>query len=179
MSLIPWTSPRSWITGEVLTAALLNLHLRDNLLFAGEPPRARVRLTTTKTNIPGGSTVDVAPVTVDEDTAGAVNATNGTFTVPAGAGGLYLITARMRSDNASGTNGAGLLRISLNGGLGQQPALIQQAGANTVETTGATMLRLVAADIVKLQFTASGTTANLSGVSNSYNTGFEITRLTV
>lgn len=27
-----WTNPRTWLTGEVLTAALLNTHLRDNLL---------------------------------------------------------------------------------------------------------------------------------------------------
>lgn len=27
-----WTAPRSWVVGEVLTAALLNTHLRDNLL---------------------------------------------------------------------------------------------------------------------------------------------------
>ena len=26
-----WTSPRTWIAGEVLSAALLNTHLRDNL----------------------------------------------------------------------------------------------------------------------------------------------------
>ena len=30
-----WTSPRSWIAGEVVTAALLNSHLRDNLLAIG------------------------------------------------------------------------------------------------------------------------------------------------
>jgi len=30
-----WTSPRSWISGEVVTAALLNTHLRDNLLAIG------------------------------------------------------------------------------------------------------------------------------------------------
>lgn len=26
-----WTTPRTWVAGEVLTAALLNTHLRDNL----------------------------------------------------------------------------------------------------------------------------------------------------
>lgn len=26
-----WTSPRTWVTGELVTAALLNTHLRDNL----------------------------------------------------------------------------------------------------------------------------------------------------
>ncbi len=27
-----WTSPRTWVAGEVVTAALLNTHLKDNLL---------------------------------------------------------------------------------------------------------------------------------------------------
>jgi hypothetical protein len=30
-----WTAPRTWVTSEVVTAALLNTHLRDNLLWAG------------------------------------------------------------------------------------------------------------------------------------------------
>lgn len=28
-----WTAPRTWVVGEILTAALLNTHLRDNLLY--------------------------------------------------------------------------------------------------------------------------------------------------
>jgi hypothetical protein len=27
-----WTAPRTWVTGEVVTAALLNTHVRDNLV---------------------------------------------------------------------------------------------------------------------------------------------------
>jgi len=27
-----WTAPRTWVTGEVVTAALMNTHVRDNLL---------------------------------------------------------------------------------------------------------------------------------------------------
>lgn len=30
MSVI-WTTPRTWVTGELVTAALLNTHLRDNM----------------------------------------------------------------------------------------------------------------------------------------------------
>ena len=38
-----WTAPKTWVTGEVLTAADLNLHLRDNLIaLRDEAPRARV-----------------------------------------------------------------------------------------------------------------------------------------
>lgn len=32
-----WTSPRTWVSGEVVTAALLNVHLRDNLKAIGDP----------------------------------------------------------------------------------------------------------------------------------------------
>lgn len=28
-----WTAPRTWVAGEIVTAALLNTHLRDDLLF--------------------------------------------------------------------------------------------------------------------------------------------------
>lgn len=27
---MPWTTPRTWVTGEVVTAALMNTHVRDN-----------------------------------------------------------------------------------------------------------------------------------------------------
>lgn len=32
-----WTAPRTWVAGEVLTASLLNTHLRDNLLAISDP----------------------------------------------------------------------------------------------------------------------------------------------
>jgi len=33
-----WTSPKTWATGEIVTAAKLNEQLRDNLLYLGDPP---------------------------------------------------------------------------------------------------------------------------------------------
>lgn len=38
---MPWTTPRTWVTGETLTSTLLNTHVRDNeayLLTASVPP---------------------------------------------------------------------------------------------------------------------------------------------
>lgn len=32
-----WTTPRTWVAGEVVTAANLNTHLRDNLKAIGDP----------------------------------------------------------------------------------------------------------------------------------------------
>ncbi len=28
---MPWTTPRTWVAGEVVTAAIMNTHVRDNL----------------------------------------------------------------------------------------------------------------------------------------------------
>jgi hypothetical protein len=33
-----WTAPRTWATGELVTAAILNAHVRDNLEFLKSPP---------------------------------------------------------------------------------------------------------------------------------------------
>jgi hypothetical protein len=34
---VAWTSPRTWVAGETVTAALLNTHVRDNLKAIGDP----------------------------------------------------------------------------------------------------------------------------------------------
>ena len=31
-----WTAPRTWVTGELVTASIMNTHVRDNLIAAGE-----------------------------------------------------------------------------------------------------------------------------------------------
>lgn len=50
---MPWTTPKTWATGELVTAADLNLHVRDNLLALKNPPFASayigVPVTTTST----------------------------------------------------------------------------------------------------------------------------------
>lgn len=33
-----WTAPRTWVTGEIVTAAIGNTHWRDNMVATGEPP---------------------------------------------------------------------------------------------------------------------------------------------
>lgn len=36
-----WTAPKTWAVGELVTASLLNTHLRDNLDFLKSPPVAQ------------------------------------------------------------------------------------------------------------------------------------------
>jgi len=35
-----WTTPRTWVAGEVPTAAIMNAHVRDNLNALKDPPQA-------------------------------------------------------------------------------------------------------------------------------------------
>lgn len=49
-----WTAPRTWIAGELVTASLLNTHLRDNLNALKAPPTTQVAATGTRTTTSGG-----------------------------------------------------------------------------------------------------------------------------
>lgn len=50
-----WTSPRTWAVSEFVTAALLNTHVRDNLLFLKSDPLIGVATSTTTVNAEGGA----------------------------------------------------------------------------------------------------------------------------
>jgi len=39
-----WTTPRTWTTGEVVTAAIMNAHVRDELNFLNDPVRSQFLL---------------------------------------------------------------------------------------------------------------------------------------
>ncbi|RMF81298.1 MAG: hypothetical protein D6737_05470 [Chloroflexi bacterium] len=39
-----WSPPRTWVTGELVTADILNTHIRDNLDFLKDPPTALATL---------------------------------------------------------------------------------------------------------------------------------------
>ena len=77
-----WTSPRTWLSGEVLTAALLNVHLRDNMAGANTT-------VTNGTNVNAAGTVAYQRcgsvlVSVTLTTTGALSASATLFTLPAG-----------------------------------------------------------------------------------------------
>ena len=40
---MPWTTPRTWVATEIVTAAQMNAHVRDNLGFLYTPPRGESR----------------------------------------------------------------------------------------------------------------------------------------
>lgn len=83
-----WTAPRTWVAGEIVTAALLNAHLRDDLLDLADGSWGRdVQFAVTTSNI-------------STPLSGAFgNVTGFTFTTVAG--GIYAIDCVMFTNNAS------------------------------------------------------------------------------
>ena len=138
---------------------------------------ARVRLTTSF-NVNGGVSVDVAPVTIDEDTATAVSSAAGTFTVPGGAAGLYLVSVTWSTINATGANGACNAFLNVNG-TDRSTALASASHMTTftLNTSAARVVRLAAGDIVKFRAQGAGTTNTLNGVSGAAETGWQIARI--
>ncbi len=94
---MPWTTPKTWATNDLVTAADLNLHLRDNLAVLKSPPGQIIELTTNFTLT--GGWIDVPGATV-------------TFT-PSGGDVYVSFTATYRRVNTY--DGTITLDINING----------------------------------------------------------------
>lgn len=114
-----WTTPRTWVTGEVVTAAEMNSNIRDNLtlvvwkLFASTTP------------------VDIVSSTTETDLFGTAG--SGT-SVPGGTLGTdRTITVKMHGYTVTnGSNPTGTMRMYYGGTLiGQQSATLNSNGAAT------------------------------------------------
>lgn len=64
-----WTAPRTWVSGEVVTAALMNAHLRDNLLEIGNPSAAWTAFTGT-VGLTQGVSLSTSTLTADYSQSG-------------------------------------------------------------------------------------------------------------
>lgn len=126
MSPISWTAPRTWVAGEIVTAALLNAQIRDNELVLATVPS----LTVASASSSFSKTADMKWHIVEGNAGGASgsSAGGGASGQAAGAGGggggyfkkLYASSALSASESFTvGVGGSG------NGGAGN-------SGTNTV-----------------------------------------------
>lgn len=104
-----WTTPRTWTTDEIVTAAFLNTHLRDNLTFLYSPPVIRVA-TTAAVSITNNSTttvnLDAEGFKRDITHSTVTNSSRVTFANT----GIYTLTLQVDWDaNATGRRYASIL----------------------------------------------------------------------
>src|SRR5262245_36675184 len=90
-----WTAPKTWAVNEVVTAANMNTHVRDNENWLGNDfPRCKANRTGTQ-SIPDSTATAVQLDDTDTFDVGAMHSpvTNNTrLTVPSGGGGAYFFT---------------------------------------------------------------------------------------
>ena len=79
MSKIVWTTPKSWSVGELVTAANLNLHVRDNMNFLYNIPRYRA-FRTTALSITNATTIGLDCDSQRYDIGGLFAPTDNSFT---------------------------------------------------------------------------------------------------
>jgi len=163
---MPWTAPRTWVDGETATAALLNVHLRDNLRYAHGTTCPRVKVSTSGQTLGATTSMDWTTADYDPLTMWAGSG-NEEITVPSGADGLWFcggtlkwasMTATIPRDwlalEVGGIDGAGTLY-----GLDRSDqSLIADAGDySPLQRSCSDLLDLNAAQTVAL--TAAGATA--------------------
>lgn len=96
-----WTTPRTWTTSEVVTAAMMNTHVRDNLNELRTAHVARMYQAAALSHTATGAWQLVTWDTSDYDTDGFVVLASEWFVVPAGFGGVYRIHALAQFANVN------------------------------------------------------------------------------
>lgn len=85
-------SPRTWVPGEVLTATLMNGHLRDPLDFLLNAPTCRLRATANQ-SIPTNTVTALNFDVEDADSHGGHDTVTNNHTYTVQEAGTYLLTA--------------------------------------------------------------------------------------
>jgi hypothetical protein len=98
-----WTTPRTWIPGEFVTASMMNTHLRDNLSYL---------FSTSKLATYAASLANVGPSVATEVTALS-------FTIPGGTmgdGDVVQVYLQALAKNNKGSTGSPLFKVNVGAG---------------------------------------------------------------
>lgn len=111
-----YTTPRTWVTDETITATLLNTHVRDNVAWlATDAPACRVYNNAAISHTTSGTPQALTFNSERYDVGGShsTSSNTGRLTVPSGGGGVYYIFASI--EFASNATGYRQVDIRLNG----------------------------------------------------------------
>jgi hypothetical protein len=98
---MPWTTPKTWSVNEVVTAANMNTHLRDNMSFVGAPPQCSVSTVTPQSIANLTLTALNADLEAyDNDSMHSTSTNNSRITI--NTAGRYLFCATVGFSNATG-----------------------------------------------------------------------------
>jgi hypothetical protein len=144
---VSWTTPLTWVTGQVVTASQLNAQIRDNMSFLFDPPAAQlsaVSATIANSTTPVG--VGSMSNVVFDSTGGAMTGTANKIT--ATVAGLYDLngSAVWASLATGAVRRLGFLVTGNVFGV----SLVENSNNITVEQTTTLLQKLAANDTVQL-----------------------------
>ena len=166
-----WTTPRTWVAGEVVTAAIGNVHWRDQLnALRGTPAnRCSAYHNVAQTGIVGATTLNLNSEDHDSASMHDLVTNNNRVTIPSGGDGWYVAHA---SSYVGTSTGAGNLRIRKNGTL--VPGGATRQPAREVVVRASVYAEMAAGDYFDLEGECETNAGDFGGnVANKY------TRLTV
>lgn len=154
-----WTTPRTWVAGETVTASLLNTHLRDNLTELRSSLTCRAYRSTAQ-SIPNNTNTLLSMDAETSDTPNWHSTSANTDRITPDVAGLYLIVGQVVfAANSTGVRQAILYR---NGTSGQYIA--SQGRGTTVSATEAVDVNVMGV------YPANGTT-DYFGIALYQNSG--------
>jgi hypothetical protein len=168
-----WTTPRTWVDGELATATLLNTHLRDNLDWLNARKWARVYKSATQSVNDATQTVlTFDSETADTDGFHSTVSNTGRLTIPSGLDGLYLVVGQVEwATNATGNRRA---FVMLNGATELAAVRAVAFSGTQASQQGMAVYPAVAGDYFTLEgFQNSGGALN----ANATTTWFSCVRL--
>jgi hypothetical protein len=86
-----YTTPRTWVTSELVTAALMNTHVRDNVAFLANPPACRVSRSSTQ-SLTSGTEATLAFDTEQFDTNSMHSTVSNTERITINTAGIYVFS---------------------------------------------------------------------------------------
>lgn len=107
-----WSTPRTWVAGETLTASILNTHVRDNLSFLYTPPMCRVRNSASISIATSGVSQALTFNSERFDTDSMHSTTVDTSRVNTPTAGKYLFTGHVQFASGGGNYRETFVRLS-------------------------------------------------------------------
>lgn len=129
-----WTTPRTWVTSEVVSASLLNTHVRDNLNALYSPPYAHV-YQTTATSLANAAWTTIGFDTETADSTNMHDTSTNNSRITIGTAGLYLVVGQVAFATTSST-GSRSAQVTLNGTTQLITSSPASALAHTTIVTG-------------------------------------------
>lgn len=151
MSVV-WTTPHDWSAGELVTAVLMDIHVRDNTDFLGTPPSVRAYRTTNQSINSATQTAVVFDAERYDDVPSGYTQNQHTTTsrLTCRVAGKYIITTSLSW--AANTTGTRVAQLQINGTTNiasdSRPAAAT-GGAGTDQTL-TTLYELAVNDFVEL-----------------------------